>query len=79
VILSSSLLQAILAFQTFGPIYTLTDGGPGTATTILPIYVYQTAFNLGSIGLAAAAAVVLVAIIMALSAGMLSLSRKEPA
>ena len=79
VILSSSLLQAILAFQTFGPIYTLTDGGPGTATTILPIYVYQTAFNLGSIGLAAAAAVVLVAIIMALSAGMLLLSRKEPA
>ena len=79
VILSSSLLQAILAFQTFGPIFTLTDGGPGYATTILPIYIYQTAFNLGSIGLAAAAAVVLVAIIMALSAGMLALSQEERA
>jgi ABC-type sugar transport system permease subunit len=79
VVLSSSLLQAILAFQTFGPIFTLTDGGPGDATTILPVYVYKTAFNIGSIGLAAAAAVVLVVIIMALCAGMLGASREEAA
>src|SRR4029077_13612121 len=79
VILGSSLLQAILAFQAFGPIFTLTDGGPGTATTILPIYVYKTAFGIGQIGLAAAGAVVLVVIIMAMSAAMLATGRKEPA
>jgi ABC-type sugar transport system permease subunit len=79
VILGSSLLQAILAFQVFGPIFTLTDGGPGTATTILPIYVYKTAFGIGSIGLAAAGAMILVAIIMALSAGMLARSKEQVA
>jgi len=79
VILGSSLLQAILAFQAFGPIFTLTDGGPGNVTTILPIYVYKTAFGIGSIGLAAAAAVILVAVIMALSAGMLATARERPA
>jgi multiple sugar transport system permease protein len=77
VVLGSSLLQAILAFQSFGPIFTLTDGGPGAATTILPMYVYKTAFAIGEIGLAAAGAVVLVAIIMSLSAGMLAAGRRE--
>ena len=79
VALASCLLQAILAFQTFGPIFTLTDGGPGNATTILPLYVYKTAFTLGEMGLAAAAAVILVAIVMALSAAMLAAGRREAA
>jgi len=77
VVLSSSLLQAILAFQSFGPIFTLTDGGPGNATTILPLYIYKTAFGLGEIGLAAAAAVVLVVVTMSLSAAMLALRRRD--
>jgi multiple sugar transport system permease protein len=76
VILSSSIFQAILAFQAFGPIFTLTDGGPGNATTILPLYVYKTAFTLGAIGLSAAAAVILVLIITALSALMVVTGRK---
>jgi multiple sugar transport system permease protein len=77
VIISSSLFQAILAFQTFGPIFTLTDGGPGNATTILPLYVYKTAFGIGTVGLAAAAAVVLVVITTALSAAMMAAGRQE--
>jgi ABC-type sugar transport system permease subunit len=76
VILSSSIFQAILAFQAFGPIFTLTDGGPGNATTILPLYVYKTAFTLGSVGLASAAAVILVLIITALSGLMVATGRK---
>jgi multiple sugar transport system permease protein len=79
VVLGSCLLQAILAFQSFGPIFTLTDGGPGTATTILPMYVYKTAFGIGEIGLAAAAAVVLVVITMSLCAAMLGARRREAA
>jgi multiple sugar transport system permease protein len=77
VIISSSLFQAILALQTFGPIFTLTDGGPGNATTILPLYVYKTAFGIGTIGLAAAAAVVLVVITTALSAAMIAAGKQE--
>ena len=34
VILSSSIFQAILAFQAFGPIFTLTDGGPGNDVVV---------------------------------------------
>jgi len=77
VIVSSSLFQAILAFQVFGPIYTMTDGGPGHATEILPIYIYKTAFGIGAMGLSAAAAVVLVAITMALAGAMLATGRSR--
>lgn len=76
VIVSSSIFQAILAFQAFGPIFTLTGGGPGSATTILPLYVYKTAFSMGTIGLAAAAAVVLIAVTSALAGAMLLIGRK---
>jgi multiple sugar transport system permease protein len=77
VIISSSLFQAILAFQVFGPIYTMTDGGPGHATEILPIYIYKTAFGIGAMGLSAAAAVVLVIITMALAAALMAAGRAK--
>jgi multiple sugar transport system permease protein len=77
VIISSSVFQAILAFQVFGPIYAMTDGGPGNATATLPIYIYKTAFGIGAMGLAAAAAVVLVVITMVLSAALMATSRSE--
>jgi ABC-type sugar transport system permease subunit len=77
VIIASSLFQAILAFQVFGPIFAMTDGGPGHATEILPIYIYKTAFGIGAMGLSAAAAVVLVVITMALAAGLMASGRSE--
>jgi multiple sugar transport system permease protein len=75
VLIASSLFQAILAFQVFGPIFAMTDGGPGHATEILPIYIYKTAFGIGAMGLSAAAAVVLVLITMALAAGLMASGR----
>ena len=56
VIISSSLFQAILALQTFGPIFTLTVQPDDHS----PDVVYKT-FGLGLMGTAAAGAVVLVA------------------
>jgi ABC-type sugar transport system permease subunit len=76
VLIASSLFQAILAFQVFGPIFAMTDGGPGHATEILPIYIYKTAFGIGAIGLAAAAAVVLVVITMALASALMASERQ---
>ncbi len=76
VLIGSSLFQAILAFQAFGPIYALTDGGPGNATTILPLYVYKTAFTIGSVGLAGAAAIILVVITTVLSVAMMAIGRR---
>ena len=77
VIISSSLFQAILALQTFGPIFTLTNGGPGSVTTILPMFVYKTGFGLGLMGTAAAGAVVLVAITAILSLMIMWTGRKK--
>jgi ABC-type sugar transport system permease subunit len=76
VLIGSSLFQAILAFQAFGPIYTLTDGGPGSSTTILPLFVYKTAFTIGSVGLAGAAAIVLVVITTILSVAMMAIGKR---
>jgi sorbitol/mannitol transport system permease protein len=54
------LLGSIYIVQTFGEIYTITQGGPGTATTNLPYYLYEQAFNSFNIGIAAAAGIIVV-------------------
>lgn len=77
VIVSSSLFQGILAFQAFGPIYTMTDGGPGNATEILPLFIYKVGFDIGAIGISAAAAITLVLIIMTLSVVIMITGRQK--
>jgi sorbitol/mannitol transport system permease protein len=54
------LLGSIYVVNTFDAIYMLTQGGPGTATTNLPFYIYQRAFEGFDIGQAAALGVVTV-------------------
>ncbi len=55
------VLGAIYVVNTFDAIYMMTQGGPGTATTNLPFYLYQRAFLGFDIGQAAALGVVVVA------------------
>ncbi len=54
------LLGSIYIVQTFDAIFTLTQGGPGTATTTLPYEIYITMFRKFEYGEAAAAGVVVV-------------------
>jgi sorbitol/mannitol transport system permease protein len=54
------LLGSIYIVQAFGEIFILTQGGPGTATTNLPYYIYETAFNAFNVSEAAAAGVIVV-------------------
>jgi sorbitol/mannitol transport system permease protein len=54
------LLGSIYVVNTFDVIYMMTQGGPGTATTNLPYYIYQRAFQGFDIGQAAALGVVTV-------------------
>ena len=54
------LLGSIYIVQTFGDIYVLTAGGPGTATTNLPYYLYEQVFNNFTVGVGAAAGVIVV-------------------
>jgi sorbitol/mannitol transport system permease protein len=56
------LLGSIYLLQTFGEIFVLTQGGGGhgTATTNLPYYIYELAFNQFNVSEAAAAGVIVV-------------------
>jgi len=54
----AALLGSIYIVQTFGKIYMITQGGPGTATTNLPFYLYEQAFNAYNVGVAAASGVI---------------------
>ncbi|WP_129668275.1 carbohydrate ABC transporter permease [Phytoactinopolyspora endophytica] len=54
------LLGAIYVVNTFDQIYIMTQGGPGTASSNLPFYIYQRAFLGFDVGQAAAMGVVVV-------------------
>ena len=57
----ATLLGSVYVVQSFDAIYTITQGGPGTATTNLPYEIYLTMFRKYEYGEAAAAGVVVVA------------------
>lgn len=63
------LLTAIAAFQVFDMVYITTAGGPASATQVLSVYMYDTAFLHDKIGYGAAIAVVLGVLIMVFSIG----------
>jgi sorbitol/mannitol transport system permease protein len=77
----AGLLGTIYILQTFDAVFTITQGGPGTATTNLPYEIYLTMFRKFEYGQAAAAGVVTVVgtIIVATFAlrTMFSLFREE--
>jgi sorbitol/mannitol transport system permease protein len=56
----SVLLGSIYVLHTFDAIFSITQGGPGTATTNLPYEIYLTMFRKYEYGQAAAAGVVVV-------------------
>lgn len=67
------VLKTVFALKAFDTIFTLSNGGPGTSTQTLALFVYQVAFNQYDMGYAAAAAYVLTAVLLALSAVYLRL------
>ena len=71
-------LTVIIALRTFDLIYVSTSGGPGTSTTVPSVLVYQNAFANGRVGLAAAVAVVLTALIFVVAFGITRLVDRDP-
>jgi multiple sugar transport system permease protein len=61
-IVTNLLLVTLLNLSEFTLIYAMTQGGPGTATMTLPLYVYQQAFTYFQLGYGTAIALVLVVI-----------------
>ncbi|NEE01019.1 sugar ABC transporter permease [Phytoactinopolyspora halotolerans] len=58
------LLTTITTVGVFGLVYFLTQGGPGSATQLTSIYIFQHAFQYSQIGLGSAASVILLVILM---------------
>ncbi|MGB6008313.1 carbohydrate ABC transporter permease [Castellaniella sp.] len=71
------VLAAIRAVQIFDEVFVLTGGGPGSATTFIVQFIYQTGFaeQIHLYGLAAAASLALAAFLVVLTLLQLRLSR----
>lgn len=61
------ILSVIYSFEVFDLVYVMTSGGPGYATTVLTVYIYNTAFQTQSFGYASAIGLVFMAIIMSIT------------
>lgn len=71
----STLLRALWTFNFIDLIFTMTRGGPIDATKTLPIYIFDTAYQKGEFGYAAALSVALCLVLVAFSAGWWQLRR----
>ncbi|WP_307867807.1 carbohydrate ABC transporter permease [Umezawaea beigongshangensis] len=70
------LTCTIAALKVFGPIYVLTRGGPGGATSVPSYLSYQSFFEKTQVGYGAAIATVLTVLILLLTAGFLRLQNR---
>ena len=61
------VLSIIFSFEVFDLGYVMTNGGPGYATTVLTIYIYNTAFQAQRFGYASTVGLVFMAIIMTIT------------
>ena len=57
------MMLTINSFKTFDLIFALTEGGPGTSTTLLSMYIYKESFSYWHYGKASAAAMILFLIV----------------
>jgi ABC-type sugar transport system permease subunit len=61
------ILNVVYSFEAFDLVYVMTSGGPGYATTVLTIYIYNTAFQTQSFGYASALGILFMLIIMTIT------------
>jgi multiple sugar transport system permease protein len=66
-VLLASILTIVGSLQVFAQIAVLTQGGPGTSTTVLVYYLYQQAFQFHHFGYGATISLLLFAIVLALT------------
>ena len=75
VIVLALLLRAMDLVRIFDQIFILTQGGPGTATETVSLYIYRTAFRFTNFGYAAAMSFVLLAATMLFSRTLMRFMR----
>ena len=69
------IMRTMVALTAFAAIFTVTGGGPGTATEILNLYAYRKSFTELSMGYGSALAIALLALTIAISAMLFALRR----
>jgi multiple sugar transport system permease protein len=77
ILLINLLLVVVETFNTFDMVLTLTGGGPGTATQVLALDVYDQAFGQLDLGRGAAMAVVLILVNVVMIAAYLRLVERQ--
>lgn len=70
------MLRFVDAFKVFDSVYTMTSGGPGTATEVLPNYIYKQGLKFFDVGYTAALAIMFVLVMTVLTFGFLKLRTK---
>jgi multiple sugar transport system permease protein len=74
-LLFTCIITMVGAFQIFDPMFVMTSGGPGTATTSIVLYIYQTGFQNFQVGYASTLALIVFVVIMLLTVVQLTVSR----
>src|SRR5947208_1394003 len=72
----ASMIRMIDAVKSFDIIFAITQGGPGSASETINLYLYSVAFVYYDVGYASAIVVVFFALIVALAAALLRLRRR---
>ncbi len=75
-IMVAVIIRSIDALKSFDIIYAMTQGGPGTASETINIYLYNVAFSYYDIGYGSAIAVVFFIVIIAMSMILLALRQR---
>ena len=70
------IIRMIDALKSFDIIYAITQGGPGTASETINIYLYSVAFSYYNIGYGSAIAVIFFVLVVAISLAMLMLRQR---
>jgi multiple sugar transport system permease protein len=75
-IMVAAIIRTIDAVKAFDIIYAITQGGPGTASETINLYLYSVAFAYYDVGYGSAIAVVFFALVVGLAALLLHLRRR---
>ncbi len=70
------MLRFVDAFKVFDTVYTMTNGGPGTATEMLPNYIYKQGMKYFDVGYTAALAVTFVVVMSLFTVAFLQIRKK---
>ncbi|SDD64447.1 carbohydrate ABC transporter permease [Auraticoccus monumenti] len=75
-LLLTAILTIVGSLQAFAQVAVLTEGGPGTSTTVLVYYVYQQAFQFNDLGYGSTLSLMLLTFVLVLTVVQWQLRRK---